>query len=527
MIEIDRVAEDLFDKIRGRFTAVEIRDEKRDRTTDPTTARFFNFNFTVAGQSYGNLTMSLTNDDSLLVYYDMNIDETMPEDVKDVWYAFLVDLRHFAKRHKRSFDVRDIAKAGLELRDLQHINKDAEIHNSDDVIQEGKHSMFGTTRSSYQQMENAKIIVRHKKKVDETKPGARSRNIAAIYIENSMGERRRLPDGTTVNEARAMANHVKHGGSFDDDFGQHIINKIMEMKSLGTFVRNMRGRVFEDPETQQMVTTAIDKYGANKMDIHDMRTERGYREYKELWEASRGDDEFLTDDEFDMDALKERFVKRVFNDKLEPALGIIHQEMRKTEAKKAKELVEFEDWVQNLAFGKKEAAKDLKEDTDVAKIPTAPSAFVTQEVIAGSSSGKGEIVKDKNGRRYYVFTGKDGKRYKLPTELPNIREDQEVGASDEKLDSNSKDADYEQLLRSKKFNFNITDGVYVFDSLSEMNRAKDFIAYESGKNDFPEMKVAKNNMGGDDPFAPFGSKIQQSGMMEDIVRLAGIQGKQK
>jgi hypothetical protein len=89
--------------------------------------------------------------------------------------------------------------------------------------------MYGTSRSSYQKLENVKIIARHSKPiVDETKPGARSRNIESFYIENSLGERFRLPEGTTLNGARAYARHVKNGGAVHDDFGKHIGKIISE-----------------------------------------------------------------------------------------------------------------------------------------------------------------------------------------------------------------------------------------------------------------------------------------------------------
>jgi hypothetical protein len=43
MKNIERIAEELFDKIRSRFEHVVLGDEKTDETDDPELARFFKF----------------------------------------------------------------------------------------------------------------------------------------------------------------------------------------------------------------------------------------------------------------------------------------------------------------------------------------------------------------------------------------------------------------------------------------------------------------------------------------------------
>ena len=192
MLEIEKIAENLFDKIRSRFDGVNVGDENAKATLDPQKARFFNFNFDIDGEDYGNVTISIVDDNNLKVYFDKELDKGMDQNQKQVWYTFLKGLRKFAKRNLLSFDVRDIAKSGLNLRDLKHANKDAEVIGAADVNNtESKLSKtFGTSRSSYQTLENVRIIARHKGRiVDENKPGARSRNIECFYIANSLGER--------------------------------------------------------------------------------------------------------------------------------------------------------------------------------------------------------------------------------------------------------------------------------------------------------------------------------------------------
>ena len=72
------------------------------------------------------------------------------------------------------------------------------------------------------------------------KPGDRSRNIAALFVENSQGERFKYPF-KHLNGARAMARHVAEGGKPYDDFGRHIVGLSEEMSKLRKF-NNYMGR---------------------------------------------------------------------------------------------------------------------------------------------------------------------------------------------------------------------------------------------------------------------------------------------
>ena len=337
MLEIEKISENLFDKIRSRFANISIGNENAKATVDPTQARFFNFNFTNDGNEYGNLTISLLDNRSLKIYYDREIDKDMPNQDRLAWYNFLKDLRLFAKRNLLTFDIRDIAKSGLNVKDLQHLNKDAEVFNTDELTES---KLYGTSRSSYQQLESVRIIARHSKPVDEQQLGARARNIKAIYIENSEGERFKLPEGTTLNGARAYARHVKNGGLIHDDFGQHIGKMIKEMSDLKLFVRNMRGKTFEDAETMAMVEAAIDHYGAMHRDLFGLRGQKGYTRYRENWSA----DQAVMDD-IDLNELKDRFTRRVFDERLSDALPIVQ---RAYEQRKSAVGEEFEAWANSL-----------------------------------------------------------------------------------------------------------------------------------------------------------------------------------
>ena len=381
MLEIEKISENLFDKIRSRFSNISIGDENAKATVDPTQARFFNFNFTNDGNEYGNLTISLVDSQSLKIYYDREIDKDMSNPDRLAWYNFLKDLRLFAKRNLLTFDIRDIAKSGLNIKDLKHLNKDADVFDTDEL---NESKLYGTSRSSYQQLESVRIIARHSKPVDEQQLGARARNIKAIYIENSEGERFKLPEGTTLNGARAYARHVKNGGLIHDDFGQHIGKMIKEMSDLKLFVRNMRGKTFEDAETMAMVEAAIDHYGAMHRDLFGLRGQKGYTRYRESWKA----DQAVMDD-IDLEELKDRFTRRVFDERLSDALPIVQ---RAYEQRKSAVGEEFEAWANSLI--------DEDDNEDGEESP------LSNDLDNNAGNVEIEELLDKNGFVYRVQDGK-------------------------------------------------------------------------------------------------------------------------
>jgi hypothetical protein len=368
----------------------------------------------------------------------------MTPEEKQVWYTFLKNLRLFAKRNLLTFDIRDIAKSGLNLRDLKHANKNAEVLGKEDIrVTEGR--QYGTSRSSYELYDNVKIIARHSKPiVDETKPGARSRNVHAFYIENSLGERFRLPEGTTFNGARAYARHVKNGGAIHDDFGQHITKIIKEMSSLKLFARNMRGRTFEDVETSQMVESAIDHYGKLHRDLFTIRSQRGYEQYRSLWQP-----EIVDEDQFDIDELRERFVRKVFDDRLMDALPVVrrvHMQRKNAIAD------EFESWANGVI-------ESIGNTIDIQNKKHAGQKLDMEEDDAGNT--------DSPFANSLTAADSDG----------NV------------IDGDAEDERLVQLFQEHGFEFRFSDGVYYFESREELERAKDIIAAWDPHFEFPRMGV--------------------------------------
>lgn len=343
MRDVGKIAEGLFEKIRDRFEDVSLGDAEANAITDPTKARFFNFDYTIDGKNYGNITISLVDELSLKIYFSKNITQDLDALEKQKWYGFLKELREFSKRNMLSFEPRDITRPTLKHRDIKQVSKSDDTFDKDDVVAEGR--MYGTNRTSYENGNNVRIMVRHSDVIDPERRGARSRKIKSIFLETANGERFKLPMNN-LSYARAMARHLAEGGEMHDSFGKHIGNIAEECSKLRPFRAAMTRRVFEDAETQQMVEAAFEYHGQLKNTLSKMAGPKGYKQCKEEY---TGDDEYISEEDMDLTSLKERFVKRVFNDRMEDALPIVQKAYNmKKENRYAKQ---FESWATNVVEG--------------------------------------------------------------------------------------------------------------------------------------------------------------------------------
>jgi len=135
-------------------------------------------------------------------------------------------------------------------------------------------NMYGTSKSSYLKLENARLIVKHSARVDEDVFGARSRRIDRIYVENEQQERFLLPTNQLL-PSRAMVQHVNHGGTISDEIGMHIDRMARAYRDLGSCIRHVRQYSDVLPEGAQGVRESAS--GKRK----DMRRmfERLFRNY--------------------------------------------------------------------------------------------------------------------------------------------------------------------------------------------------------------------------------------------------------
>jgi len=224
MINLDKIAEELFNKIRGRYPSVTLGDQDSTITNVPKTARFFDFDFKEGVKV--NVTL---DEKSITILYNNDLIEGSPDTVKSMWYNFMKEMRTFAKKRMLNFDTRDITKSNLDKRDYQYLSTN---RPGDEQMSESK--MYGTSKTSFQDIGNAKMIVKHRGPVDFENPAGRTQKIDSIYIESAEGERFKYPF-RHLNGARAMATHVSEGGNQYDSFGKHIVSLSEELSKLRTF----------------------------------------------------------------------------------------------------------------------------------------------------------------------------------------------------------------------------------------------------------------------------------------------------
>jgi hypothetical protein len=342
MREINKIAEGLFEKIRDRFEDVSLGNDNAKATTDPQKARFFNFDYVVDDTNHGNITMSLIDEISLKVYFSKNISSELDDEQKKEWYSFLRELREFARRNLLSFEPRDITRSTLKHRDIQQQSKADSTYDADEVVAESR--MYGTLNRSYESFGPVRIKLQHTKPIMDEAHGARSRNIAAVFVENDQGERFRLPF-ENLTGARAMARHVSAGGVPTDELGRHITEMVSEMTTLRPFVRGMARRTFEDTVTKEMVESAFGYHSLLKNTLKKLKGKRGYTEFKESFKPA------LVEDDANVAELKELFVKKTLDERIEQALPLVHKAYNIMKENNNPYSQQFESWASTVAEG--------------------------------------------------------------------------------------------------------------------------------------------------------------------------------
>ena len=228
MTQLDKIGEDLFNKIRGRFPSVTIGDEDGNVTNEPLAARFFDFDYKTDSRTLGKVSVSISKDEGLTVIYSRDFIQNENEMTQNEWYNFLKELRVFSKKRMLDFSVRDINKSNLNKRDYQFLAN----RSGDDKMNESK--LYGTHKVSYQKFDNSRLVIKHTESINAESVTGRTQKIGAIYIESSEGERFKYPY-RHLSGARAMARHVSEGGKPYDDFGTHITNMSEELAKLRKF----------------------------------------------------------------------------------------------------------------------------------------------------------------------------------------------------------------------------------------------------------------------------------------------------
>jgi hypothetical protein len=341
-------SEDLFNKIRSQFSNIRLGDENGAATANPGSAVFFEFEFQEDADTFGSVSISLADGENMKVYYNRDLVSKIDEDSRDEWYAFLKELKDFAVEHQMRFDVRDITKNNLTKQDYENLADTNKTVNTDEMSEElaritklagvekapVAEGLTGTSKSSFENLDKTRLIIRHKGKVDETVPGARSRQIQSLYIENEDGERFKYPM-THLAGARAMQRHVSNGGRPHDEFGQHIVATSEDIAKLNSFSRYVTNK-------DQLNDNAGDIIEQTKLKLENLRGYMRNISKQAHYEAASKDfktsDEQILDDET-VNKMREKFTMKNLDSRVEDAFPIINKIMREFEATKDQEQV--------------------------------------------------------------------------------------------------------------------------------------------------------------------------------------------
>jgi hypothetical protein len=228
-------------------------------------------------------------------------------------YKWIRSFRQFAKDRLLKFDAVNMGKSNLDKRDYEFQAKSGEGN-----MMESK--LFGTARVSYQDLGEARLIIKHSQPVNTELAAGRTLHIESIYIENAGGERFKFPF-KSINGARALAEHIKAGGNPYDSIGQHVIGLSEELASLRKF-KNYVGRQEQLSEAMGDITSKVmERIDQIKETIHKLQRPTYYKEFAESFEAH--EEQMIPEDV--MTDWVDRLTIRTFNEELKAVFPYIYK----------------------------------------------------------------------------------------------------------------------------------------------------------------------------------------------------------
>jgi len=160
-------------------------------------------------------------------------------------------LSNVARDHLMTLDFRLFGKTLKPTSEKINIDKEIEMES---VTEATLGSSYGSIKTSYQPLDNVKLVVKHTKPVNEEVRGARSRNISKIFIQAN--EERFLFPSKNLQGARAMARHIYNGGTMHDTVGESIIQMCKDARTLREFVRYVTTKGLVTETNNEYITLA-------------------------------------------------------------------------------------------------------------------------------------------------------------------------------------------------------------------------------------------------------------------------------
>ena len=315
----DIIAKELYGKIQTRFPSIKIGDENGavlSKKEDIPQARFFEFKYSEGGNPLATITMTLDNEEGLVIKImgDFTPDG-QPSNGHRKAYKWVRSFRDFARSNTMKFDVQTSGQSNLDKRDYDFLAKRPEETGEGNMMES---KLFGTSKVSYQDLGEARLIIRHSQPVNPELAAGRTLHIESIYIESALGERFLYPT-KHLNGARALAEHIKNGGTPYDSIGKHVIGLSEELASLRRF-KGYVNRQDQLSETMGNITDrVVERIDQIKETIHKLQRPAYYQQFVESFEEQ--EEQIIPEDV--INDLVDRLTIRTFNEELKTVFPYI------------------------------------------------------------------------------------------------------------------------------------------------------------------------------------------------------------
>ena len=301
-VNYSSVAEKIFRVLKGSGYNLKMYDNNEgSEVADPQQARFF-----------------YVQDPNLMVNLDdKNAEIKMhkgPTNIAQVQKTLDL-LKNLSKTNLLDFDLREFGK---EIKPKNYSFRLNTNTMSDNIQTEGLSAPIGTPKTSSQHLEGAKLLIKHRKPVNEEIPGSRSRNIKALYVENADGERFKYPF-IHLNGARAMTRHVQAGGTPYDEVGQSITGMSEQLSKIREVLNVMRRSPAVQEQAGSVMSSLLARQDRLRETVKRLTTAEGYRTYAETYTVP-------VKKEFDqevLNAMKEKFTVTNVDNRIEELLPFI------------------------------------------------------------------------------------------------------------------------------------------------------------------------------------------------------------
>ena len=263
------IGEKLYSILKGSSKKIIMYDAKGNETIDPESATRFFATYKSNDKELDTFTILVAMHQQS---HSSHIDIKTPnlKDTDDF------EVIHMIRNHiRRSVGEKEGIKINWQVFD-HAINPREEAVNN---IKESKDvsKVYGTTKSSFQRIGEAKLIIRHSAAVNEEKHGARSRHIRALFVENKNGERFAYPH-LHVTGARAFARHISNGGTNHDTISEKLFSLSEDYIKLRKSSHNLR--LTENIDTMWLTALKESMTNINRK-LKSMHGPKGYKDIKE------------------------------------------------------------------------------------------------------------------------------------------------------------------------------------------------------------------------------------------------------